>query len=617
MSPANRQRVRRYAAGLVALTLWASLTGAADPDSARLQQQPLDSQTARQSIARVAASQPPASMPYQSALSFLQAQGLVNHATATWADLDTLPAPGHSLLLLDRKTPLSVQQVDQLLGWVQRGGRLLAVADALWDEASASSGDALLDRLQIRVQLSAQLPQLPPAPGDEYPSLTKLYLEDEEAPAYLGFDTQRHLDDPTGKVQSWANSNGATHLMQMAYGDGLITLVSDAQLWKDEQIQRYDNAWLLWYLNQGSQVTWLFEPMPEAHGRYVPWALAGLLVVIVGLGWIRVRHRPHRGSRLLDRRQLHFLYEQGRRCLREQGPGELLATLQRDVLQRACVHHPGFDRLAVAEQWQVLAQLSQHSTRSIGAALLPTGSQRLSDRAFVSTVAQLQSVRDNLGPMSSVARPGRNMGAAMGPVDRTVWVLLECGAWVDQPGVLQHAVQTCLQLSEAALADGFTVGLQAASCALPVRLLPQCGAEQLQRMADALAHLEPLRNAVEVPASLDTLDDEPQAYALVIMVAGFNADIERELPAALGRIAERQPVLLASLRDEALERLRQQPVRNRREALIYCGAMQRLLMRQRMHDRLAAAGVSVVDAWPGEIATESLLRYRSLRQPRG
>jgi hypothetical protein len=614
---------------LVALTLWSSLaSAAADPDSARLLDQALNSQSARQSIARIVKSNPPASVPYQSAQRFVQAQGLVSHQASTWAELDRLPAPGHSLMLLDRQAPLSMQQVDRLLGWVQRGGRLLTVADAVWDEARASSGDALLDRLQIRVQPSAQLPQLPPAADDDYPGLTKLYLENEDAPAYFGFDTQRHLDDPTGKVQSWANSNGATHLMQMAYGEGLITLVSDARLWTDDQIQRYDNAWLLWYLNQGSEVTWLFESVAERQRHSVQWAFAALLLAtLLGLWLLKARHRPHPVPSLLDRRQLRLLREQGRQCLREQGPANLLGTLQHDVLQRACFHHAGFKQLAVAEQWQVLAQLAQQPTRSIGAALMPVGSRRMSGRAFTRAVAQLQSLRDSLGPMWSGARGGRSIGAAHEAVepsvvqaDPTVMVLLDCGAWVDRQGArstdLNHAVQACLQLGEAALGDGFAVGLRVSSCEPPVRLVPQSGAEQLRRMDEALAHLGPALVPSDSSAITDALDMDEHAGALVVVVIGFHVDSEVTVLPAVSKISERHPVLLASLRDEALERLRQRPVRNRREALLYCGVMQRLLLRQRLHDRLAAAGVDVVDAWPGEIATQSLLRYRSLRRPR-
>lgn len=90
---------------------------------------------------------------------------------------------------------MTPREVEQLMNWTRAGGRLLFVAEALWDDSTGSSGDLLLDRVRLRQLLSKDLKE--PAPElikDHYPELTKLYLEDEEAPAYIGFDTDFHLE---------------------------------------------------------------------------------------------------------------------------------------------------------------------------------------------------------------------------------------------------------------------------------------------------------------------------------------------------------------------------------------------------------------------------------------
>ncbi|RMR27349.1 hypothetical protein ALP91_04119, partial [Pseudomonas savastanoi pv. glycinea] len=140
------------------------------------------------------------------------------------------------------------------------------------------SGDLLLDRLQVHQYLTtainAQEQQLndaqPPLPiplitpspkrkKEPWPELTRLYLENESAPAYMSFDPAFHLEDPQDHAQSWANSADATHLLQINRGNGLITIVTDANLWKTRSIGNYDNAWLLWYLTQGSEVTLVLQ----------------------------------------------------------------------------------------------------------------------------------------------------------------------------------------------------------------------------------------------------------------------------------------------------------------------------------------------------------------------
>ncbi|RBL65596.1 DUF4350 domain-containing protein, partial [Pseudomonas sp. MWU13-2625] len=128
--------------------------------------------------------------PYLAAEMFLRERGLkVQHANSLDV-LASLPPVGNSLLLLGERSNMSPPQVDQLLEWARAGGRLLFVAEALWDEDSQKSGDLLLDRVQIHQQLSQYLYEPPePEADDAYPKLTKVYLEDEQAPAYISFDT--------------------------------------------------------------------------------------------------------------------------------------------------------------------------------------------------------------------------------------------------------------------------------------------------------------------------------------------------------------------------------------------------------------------------------------------
>ena len=47
--------------------------------------------------------------------------------------------------------------------------------------------------------------------------------------------------------------------MQLDLGQGRVTVITDNDLWKTADIGKHDNAWLLWYLNQGTDVTLLFN----------------------------------------------------------------------------------------------------------------------------------------------------------------------------------------------------------------------------------------------------------------------------------------------------------------------------------------------------------------------
>ncbi|MHC8402474.1 DUF4350 domain-containing protein [Pseudomonas sp. MDT1-17] len=341
--------------------------------------------------------------PYLAAAHFLRKQGLtVSHANSLDI-LPTLDPRQHSLLLLGDRYNMTPRQIDQVMNWTRAGGRLLFVAQSLWDEKTGQSNDLLLDRVPLHQSLSKDLKDPPPNIGDDpYPKLTKLYLEDEDAPAYASFDTAFHLEDPKNLAQAWANSGKATHMMQLSHGLGSITVVTDADLWKTPAIDQYDNAWLLWYLTADTNVTLLFntdhDSLLTLLLRNFPQALVALIALIgLALWHVGVRNGPLLEPTPKGRRQLQeHLRASADFMLRRNGQDHLLHALQQDILRRVRRRHPGFEQLNVAEQWLVLARLTGQPTRAISQAMSPRPKQRLSSAEFSRQVAHLQTLRNTL-----------------------------------------------------------------------------------------------------------------------------------------------------------------------------------------------------------------------------
>ena len=341
--------------------------------------------------------------PYLAAEMFLRERGIdVSHAESL-AVLPDIDPRQHTLLMFNDRSKMTPRQVDQVLNWARAGGRLVFVAESIWDEKTGQSNDLLLDRVQLHQLFSKDLKDPPPDDAeDPYPNLTKLYLEDEDAPAYAGFDTAFHLEDPKNLAQAWANSAKATHMMQLAFGLGTITVVTDADLWKTPAIAQHDNAWLLWYLSADTAVTLLFntehDSLPALLWRYFPQAIVALIALIgLWLWHVGVRHGPVQAPSPSGRRQLmEHLRASADFILRHNGQQTLLQALQQDVLRRARHRHPGFDQLNVAEQWLVLSRLTRQPTRAISQALSPAPQRRLSSAEFCRQVAHLQALRNTL-----------------------------------------------------------------------------------------------------------------------------------------------------------------------------------------------------------------------------
>ncbi len=343
---------------------------------------------------------------YLAAELFLRDLGLQVSQHEGIAGLETLPTAGQTLLLLGDRRNLTPVQTDRLLAWASAGGHLVVVAERLWDEEAGNSGDLLLDRLNLQqyaaedMDESDQLPQSSSA--ERHPQLTKLYLENESAPAYLAFDTDFHLYDADNRAHAWANSAGATHMLQLQHGEGLITALTDSWIWQNRNIDDYDHAWLLWYLTQDSEVTLVHRS--EHDGlltqlrRHFPELIVALgLLVLLGLWHVGQRFGPMQSPASPARRQLQeHLHGAAAFLLRHGGQDTLLRHLQQDIQRRANHRHPGFEHLPTKAQLPLLAQLSQLSIVNVDRAMRPLSQQRLSATEFTRQVAYLQTLRNAL-----------------------------------------------------------------------------------------------------------------------------------------------------------------------------------------------------------------------------
>jgi uncharacterized protein (DUF58 family) len=95
----------------------------------------------------------------------------------------------------------------------------------------------------------------------------------------------------------------------------------------------------------------------------------------------------------------------------------------------------------------------------------------------------------------------------------------------------------------------------------------------------------------------------------VVLVTNLRDEDDEELLAAVKRLGRHHRVLIASLREEVLDRLRHVPVQNYEQALGYCGTVDYLNARANLHERLQAHGMPVLDARPGELGPELVSRY--------
>ena len=179
----------------------------------------------------------------------------------------------------------------------------------------------------------------------------------------------------------------------------------------------------------------------------------------------------------------------------------------------------------------------------------------------------------------------------------------------DELSHFDHALNACLLLSYVALRQGDAVGLCTFASEQPRYLAPVKGSSQLNLLLNAVYDLDTTRRTADYEAAASQLLSRQKRRALVIVVSNLRDEDDEALLCAVKRISRQHRVMVASMREEVLDLLRQSPVQTLPEALAYSGTVDYLNTRNELHDRLNAHGLSVLDTLPSEMGAALVTRY--------
>ncbi|MCV2222339.1 DUF58 domain-containing protein [Pseudomonas mercuritolerans] len=196
--------------------------------------------------------------------------------------------------------------------------------------------------------------------------------------------------------------------------------------------------------------------------------------------------------------------------------------------------------------------------------------------------------------------------------DQRIIFLLDCGRQMrSRDGELSHfdhALNACLLLGYIALRQGDAVGLNTFAGDQPRHVEPVKGGGQLNVLLNAVHDLESTQRPADYQAAASQLLARQQRRALVVLVTNLR-DEDDQLLGAVKRLSVHHRVLVASLREEALDTLRQTAVQTLPEALAYCGTVDYLNERAELHERLNAHGVAVMDVRSAQFGAALVTRY--------
>ena len=202
--------------------------------------------------------------------------------------------------------------------------------------------------------------------------------------------------------------------------------------------------------------------------------------------------------------------------------------------------------------------------------------------------------------------------------DQQIIFMLDCGRRMrSHDGELahfDHALNACLLLSYVALRQGDAVGLCTFASDQPRYLAPVKGTGQLNVLLNTVYDLNSTKRSADYQAAATQLLARQKRRALVILVTNLRDEDDEELLTAVNRLNKQHRVLVASLREDVLDSLRESPVQTLNEALTYCGTVDYLNARAECHERLNAHGVPVVDTRSNTLGAQLVTHYLSWKR---
>jgi uncharacterized protein (DUF58 family) len=201
--------------------------------------------------------------------------------------------------------------------------------------------------------------------------------------------------------------------------------------------------------------------------------------------------------------------------------------------------------------------------------------------------------------------------------DQEVIFMLDCGhrmlAKDDALSHFDHTLNAMLLLTYVALHQGDAVGM--GSFGGQNRWLPaHKGQHNVQHMLNTLYDLQPTPAAPDYAQAATELLVRQKKRALIILLTNLRDEDTDDLLPALHLLRKRHLVLLASMREQALDRALDEPVDNQENAIDKAAVQHYLHSRELTLERIRTAGIRCLDVPPAELSVGLINHYLDIKR---
>ncbi len=326
-------------------------------------------------------------------------------------DNDTIILGNHGVLFIERNH-------DELWSWIEDGGHLIFTA---YDRDDEDEPLALLDELGVKlVQLNDDeedvhcSDSLEPCReedsededdiwgSDNINRITVAFQSDVPGDYLARFRADRHLSDPKELADVVVGDSWMPNLFQYTVGQGQVTVLSDNELFRNEQIGEKDHAYLLSRLTGGSDHVWIFysAEMPsllEQMWRRAPYLMMMVPLLILLAGWrMLCRSGPNLHQRFDPRRNLlEHLDASAMFSWRIDRAQQMFLNNRESVEQAWRRRHPQLNGLEQAQRCEWIGEKSGISPSAIERTLY---GNVVSEQDFIRASSVLQQLAAQMSP---------------------------------------------------------------------------------------------------------------------------------------------------------------------------------------------------------------------------
>lgn len=204
--------------------------------------------------------------------------------------------------------------------------------------------------------------------------------------------------------------------------------------------------------------------------------------------------------------------------------------------------------------------------------------------------------------------------------NQQIILMLDCGrrmlAQDDRLSHFDHVLNASLALACIALRQGDAVGMLACASENIRWLPPQQGSGGMDMLLGAGYDLQAQPVATDYIHAANALQTRQRRRAFVMLITNVRDEDDEELRAAVAMLSQRHLVLVASLREQALE----QAITGVADddslepAIRSAAAMHYLAGREAMHDALRRTGVTMLDVRCNELSGALIERYLAVKR---